>query len=225
MKKSRSILLLAVLGLFPVLCHAGEAIPDSLRRGTTYPGYIITLQGDTVRGYILNINLWLNQRMTFLYADPEDRQSRVKYTPKEIRAYQVGPRFYESFHQAFTNSSHADNFLLRKVEGPVKYYVWYFDEDKTKAMVWDKISLTDLAKAFLMEEEELWKDEFALKKGDTQLTAFNLKFLMKFAKNMSEYVSDYPELTRKIAEKREGYKNINIEKIIREYNEWFLQNH
>lgn len=225
MKKINYILLLTVLGLIPVFCHAGEAIPDSLRRGTLYPGFIITLRGDTIRGTILNINLWLNQRMTFLYSDPEKRESRVKYTPKEIRAYQVGTRYYECFHRMFTNSTHADNFLLRKVDGPVKYYVWYFDEDKTKVMFWDKISLTDLAKAFLMEEDELWKNEFAMKEGDPQLTEFNLKFLMKFAKNMSEYVSDYPELARKIAEKKEGYKNIDIEKIIREYNEWFLQNH
>jgi len=161
--------------------------------------------------------------MTFLYADPNDRESRVKYSPKEIRAYQVGPRHYESFHRMFTNSTHADNFLLRKIDGPVKYYVWYFDEDRTKAAVWDKLSLTDLAKAFLMEEEELWKEEFAMREGEITLTEFNLKFLMKFAKNMSGYVADYPELAQKIAVKQEGYKNIDIGKIIREYNEWLLK--
>ncbi len=194
-------------------------------RGSVLPGYIITLQGDTVKGYLLNINLWLNQKMTFLYKDPADREGRVKYKPKEIRAYQVGPRYYESFDHPFTNSMRSDNFLLRKIDGPVKYYVWYFDEDKTKLMSSDNISMADLGKAFLFDESELWKDEFAKKGKEETLTEFNLKFLMKFAKNMSEFVSDDVELAKKIAGKTEGYKNNSIEAIIREYNDWYIKNH
>jgi hypothetical protein len=193
-------------------------------RGSVLPGFIITLQGDTVRGYLLNINLWLNQKMTFFYTDPDDREGRVKYTPKEIRAYQVGPRYYESITHPFTNSIRSENFILRKVDGPIKYYIWYFDEDKSKLMVWDKISLADLGKAFLFDESELWKDEFGKKENEKTLTRFDFKFLLKFAKNMSEYVKDYMELAQKIANKKEGYKNINIEAIIREYNDWYLSN-
>lgn len=91
-------------------------------------------------------------------------------------------------------------------------------------MVWDKISLADLGKAFLFDESELWKDEFGKKENEKTLTRFDFKFLLKFAKNMSEYVKDYMELAQKIANKKEGYKNINIEAIIREYNDWYLSN-
>ena len=42
---------------------------------------------------------------------------------------------------------------------------------------------------------------------------------------MSEYVKDDAALAQKIADKTEGYKNINIEAIIREYNTWYLSNH
>ena len=161
--------------------------------------------------------------MTFCYTNPDDREGRVKYTPKEIRAYQVGPRYYESFKHPFTNSIRQENFLLRKVDGPIRYYVWYYDEDKTKLMVWDNISLADLGKAFLFDESELWKDEFGKKKNEETLMPFDLKFLIKFAKNMAEYVKDNTELAQKIASKTEGYKNINIEKIIREYNAWYLK--
>ncbi|NSW94664.1 MAG: hypothetical protein HPY62_08160, partial [Bacteroidales bacterium] len=194
-------------------------------RGSFHPGYVITVKGDTLKGYVLNTNLWLNQRMTFLYTDTNNRETRVKYTPKELKAYQVGPRYYESFHRMFTNSTHADNFIMRKVNGPIKYYVWYYDEDRTKVAYWDKISLSDLAKAILLEEDELWTDEFAMKKGDTELFEFGLKFLMKFSKNMADYVRDYPELAKKIENKQEGYKNINIEDIIKEYNDWYLRTH
>jgi len=210
------------LSLFPALGIAQESQPEP-ERGSVLPGFIITLKGDTVKGYLLNINLWLNQKMTFFYTDPKDREGRVKYTPKEIRAYQVGPRYYESFKHPFTNSIRPENFLMRKVDGPIKYYVWYYDEDKSKLMVWDNISLADLGKAFLFDESELWKDEFGKKQNEATLMPFDLKFLIKFAKNMAEYVKDDVELAQKISGKTEGYKNINIEKIIREYNAWYLK--
>jgi hypothetical protein len=224
MKYLHCTLFVVFLSLMPVLCSAQEKQPEPAR-GSILPGYIITLQGDTVKGYLLNINLWLNQKMTFLYKDPNDRAGRVKYTPKEIRAYQVGPRYYESITHSFTNSIRSENFLLRKVDGPIKYYIWYFDEDKSKLLVWDKISLDDLGKAFLFDESELWKDEFGKKGNEEKLTSFDFKFLVKFAKNMSEYVKDDVKLAQKIASKTEGYKNINIEAIIREYNDWYLSNH
>ena len=204
---------------------SAQKLKDNLKRGSFHPGYVITLSGDTVKGFLLNTNLWLNQRMTFLYTDTNNRETRVRYTPKDLKAYKVGPRFYESFHRMFTNSTHADNFLLRKVDGPIRYYVWYYDEDRSKIAVWDKLSLSDIAKAILLEEDELWTDEFAMKKGDKELFEFGLKFLMKFSKNMADYVSDYPELAQKIANKQEGYKNINIEDIIKEYNGWYIRTH
>ena len=77
--------------LLPSLGYAQVNKPEP-ERGSILPGYIITLQGDTIKGYLLNINLWLNQKMTFLYKDPEDREGRVRYKPKEIKAYQDRPQ-------------------------------------------------------------------------------------------------------------------------------------
>ena len=224
MKCIRSKLFVIFLGLLPALGYAQEDQPEP-ERGSVLPGFIITLQGDTVKGYLLNINLWLNQKMTFFYTHPDDQKGRVKYTPKEIRAYQVGPRYYESIKHPFTNSIRSENFLLRKVDGPIKYYVWYYDEDKSKLMVWDNISLADLGNAFLFDESELWKEEFGKKKDEETIMPFDFKFLLKFARNMADYVKDDVELAQKIANKTEGYKNIHIEAIIREYNAWYLDNH
>ncbi|WP_296296075.1 hypothetical protein [Lentimicrobium sp.] len=42
---------------------------------------------------------------------------------------------------------------------------------------------------------------------------------------MSKYLEDYPELSAKVAGKQEGYRAWDIEKIIREYNEWYTKNH
>lgn len=186
------------------------------KRGEVLPGFVIDLQGDTTRGYLLNINLWMNQHMTFFYTTPDDAESRVKYKPREIRAYQVGNRYYESMKYPFNYSIYPYNFVLRKLDGPVRYYVWYYDEDRAKLMSPD-IGIADLAKAFLFNEDELWKDEFA-RKGDGEFIPFDLKFLIKFAKNMAAFVADDKELAQKVSDKVKGYQNVDIEKIIREYN-------
>jgi hypothetical protein len=188
------------------------------QRGSVLPGFIITLKGDTVKGYLLNINLWMNQHTTFFYKTPDDRAGRVKYKPREIRAYQVGNRYYESVKYSFAYSINQQNFILRKVDGPVKYYVWYFNEDKSKLMS-PNISLEDLTKAYVFDEKDLWKEEFG-KRGEGEFTRFDFKFLLKFAKNMSEYIKEDKELAQKVLSKTKGYQGVDIERIIREYNDW-----
>lgn len=187
-------------------------------RGSIQPGFIITLKGDTIKGYLLNINLWLNQHMTFYYKDTTDFKGRIKYKPKELRAYQVGSRYYQSMKFPFTYSLHAQNFILRKLTGPIDYYVWYFDQDRAKLSSPD-ISIDQLSRAFLFDEKELWKDEFTVKNNGEFTKVSDFRFLMKFAKNMSEYVKDDAELAAKIQNKTKGYQGIDIEKIIQEYNE------
>ncbi len=206
--------------LIPAVAQETKA-PDSLKRGSIYPGFIITHEGDTVKGYLLNINLWLNQMMTFYYTDSTDFKGRVKYKAKDIKAYQVGNRYYESMDYIFSFSSHKQNFILRKVHGPIDLFVWYYDEDRSKLMSPD-ISLAELASAFLFNEDELWTNVFGRKENGEFTEITSVKFLMKFAKKMSAYVADDPELAGKILNKTEGYKGIpkDMENIIREYNNW-----
>lgn len=47
--------------------------------------------------------------------------------------------------------------------------------------------------------------------------------MMGFKKKMPEYVKDYPELAKKITNKEEGYKFMQLEKIAEEYNTWYLE--
>lgn len=203
------------LAILPLTANA-QADPTNPERGTVLPGFVITLNGDTVKGYLLNINLWMNQHMTFFYNTPEDKEGRVKYKPREIKAYQVGNRYYESMKYPFSYSIYPYNFILRKVDGAVKYYVWYYNEDRSKLMSPD-ISLVELTKAFVFDENELWKDEFA-RKENGEFIKFDFKFLLKFAKNMSAFVEDNEDLAQKILNKEAGYHGVDIEKIILEYN-------
>ncbi len=207
------ILLLLITFSMPVLAQDNQTDPE---RGSVQPGFIITLQGDTVKGFLLNINLWMNQHMTFFYKTTDDADGRIKYKPKEIKAYQVGNRFYESMKYPFAYSVYPYNFVLRKVDGPMKLYQWYYNENRAKLMSPD-IPDSELPKAFGFAEEDLWKHEFA-KKGDGDLITFDITFMVKFAKNMAEYVKDDAELAQKILDKNKGYQSVDIEKIAMEYN-------
>lgn len=46
--------------------------------------------------------------------------------------------------------------------------------------------------------------------------------LLGFAKKMSGYVSDDPELAAKITNKEKGYGVLNINNVVREYNTWYM---
>jgi hypothetical protein len=220
MKQLNYLRITVFLMVFSMPAYTQDNQPDP-ERGSVLPGFIITLQGDTVKGFVLNINLWMNQHMTFLYKTPDDVEGRVKYKPKEIKAYQVGNRYYESMKYPFSYSIYPYNFILRKVDGPIKYYVWYYNENRAKLMS-PNVSLAELTKAYVFAEDELWKDEFA-RKGDGAFTKFDFTFLIKFARNMSAYVEDDTELAQKIIAKNKGYQNVDIERIVREYNGWKMK--
>ena len=50
-------------------------------------------------------------------------------------------------------------------------------------------------------------------------------FLLGFKKKMSEYVSDYPELAKKIEKKEKGYGAMGHYQIVDEYNAWYIEQH
>jgi len=220
MKTLRLLCLFAFI--FP---PAGMAQEDTLalERGTIYAGYIITTDHDTIEGWLLNINLWLNQQMTFYYDDPDNHDERIKYKAKELKGYRVGNRIYEQMKYEGKYSSHKHNFFLREIDGPMSCYIWYYDPDRSKLSPVD-MSLDDLSDAILFEEDELNKQLLILNPAGDIINLDQLKYLVNFDKNMSKLISDYPELADKVRNKKEGYKWINAKEIISEYNAWYLQN-
>lgn len=220
----KSGLFLIGLVMFLSLSLKAQEDTTALQRGTIYPGYIITLDNDTIEGWLLNINLWLNQHQTFFYDDPDNHKGRIKYTAKELKGYKVGNRIYESIRFEGQYSSHKDNFFMRIITGPISYYLWYYDPDRSKLSP-VSMTLDDLSDAILFEENELSTQDLIRKLDGEMISLGQLKYLVNFDKNMSKLVSDYPELAEKIKNKEDGYKWIDAKSIINEYNLWYLQTH
>lgn len=206
-------ILIITFALSSIICSQAQDDTTALKRGTVYPGYFITLDGDTVHGYILNSNLWYNQTMVFYYKDSTDRENRIKFRAKEIKGYKVGNRIYDSFKHPGSYSTHSYNFFYRRITGPLCYYIWYYDPDRGNLSE-PVLTLEGIAEALILEDGELWTQDI-VRKGDGELIDVNP---IGFAKKMSQIIEDEPELAKKIKNKEEGYRSIDMLKIVEEYN-------
>ncbi len=188
---------------------------------TIYPGYVITLDDDTVHGYLLLKNKISNQEKVFFFDSEDAEEPIAKYKPKDIRAYKVANRNYKTlkFSAEYTTAKY--HFFLKEIDGPISMYCWYYD-DKERVKI-DEDDIWNSTIDFSFNENELSIQKIGVKFGGEPVDFGDLKFLLKFKKSMSEYVSDYSGLSQKIANKQEGYKYIDLEKVIKEYNFWYQE--
>ena len=197
---------------------------------TIYPGYVITRSNDTVRGYLMLKNLVANQDKVCFYNSPEgNEKDRIKYKPKDIKAYKAGPRFYESFKfrpgvsTYSANDANAYHFVIRTLDGPITLYKWFYETtgESEKRVELDTANILNSKVDLTFSEENLHSITLA-KFPNGEFVNFE-KMLIGFKKKMSKLVADYPELAKKIADKEEGYRWADIEKIVKEYNNWYKE--
>jgi hypothetical protein len=188
---------------------------DSVKLFTIYPGYIVKNTGDTVRGFLMLKNKISNQGKVFFFDSP-DSEDPVKYKPGDIRGYRVANRIYETMKYSPEYTTMRYCFLLRTLDGPVSLYKAFYD-DKKRIKI-DENDIWNSTIDFSFSESELKDQLLGCRKGQELQDFGSLDYLMKFKKKMSEYLSDCPEIAKKISEKQQGYVWADIEKIMKEYN-------
>ncbi len=227
------VLLLGTVGAF-----AQNASPECRKElepvtlFSKYPGYVVTLNHDTLKGFIMLKNLVNNEDVVLFYKNEKDKKYTKKYRPKELLAYRVGPRFYESRKfkppvSYVVNDARRYHFLLKVIDGPFSLYKWYYEstarsEQRVQINKKDPwLSHIDLS----FSENDLAENLYGLTPDGKFIDLNTLGMMMHFKKNMSKLVADDPELVQKIKNKEEGYTYIDIEKIINEYNQWYKKHH
>ncbi len=197
---------------------------DTIKLWTKYPGYIIKTDGDTVHGALLLKNKISNQGKVFFFNTMDSEEPSARYKPKEIKAYKVADRFYETKKYTPENTLMRYCFLLKVINGPVCMYRVYWDDKQRIKIdeedIWkSKIDLT-------FSEDELQSQRLGCRNGEEELALFDgAKFILGFRKQMSKYLGDCPDISYKIDKKEPGYLWGDLEKIINEYNDWYLKNH
>jgi len=213
---------------FVVNINRGFSQPDStaVSLWTIYPGYVITHEDDTICGYLKLSNLVANQHKLFFYNNPDDEEYAEKYKPKEIKGYKVGTRIYKSFKYWPTGETNSYHFFLEVIDGPISLYQWYYEpESRTSERVKideDNVLNSEIDLSF--SENDLTKEQIIIKLDNKPINFSALKFITNFKKNMSKLVEDNEELSRKIANREEGYQLQDDQKIILEYNVWYFEN-
>ncbi len=225
------ILLFILLAAFEAV-KAQDANPEqatdtvqNISLWTLYPGYIVTNENDTTRGYIMLGNLIYNQSKALYFKNETDTKYSAKYKAKKIKSYKVGPRSYDSFkYRPNMSEANGYHFFMKIIDGPITEYRWYYEpEERTRQRVEineDNILLSKIDLSF--NENDLQYSKIGRKLNGKP---FSFNMVLNFKNAMSKLVSDYPELAKKIKSKQEGYRVADQEKIIKEYNAWYLKTH
>jgi len=170
--------------------------------GKIYPGYYVTNTRDTVFGYFMHDNQKGNQKKCRFYANEMDKKPSQEFKPEDIKSYKVGDKLYRTLNYSGGLLNKPLRFLLVTNDGAVTEFVFYSEDGE-------------------MAAQPLFHKPFdPLHFDPTPLSSFALGY----AKKLSEYLSDYPALAKKISDKEKGYGVLNILAVIDEYNAWYAAN-
>ena len=196
---------ITLLGLSLLFFSAGaqDWTETNFKHNNIYEGWYVKNTGDTVKGFFRYGYKAENQKKCDFYElDPASGQKKFKesFKPEDIKSFMVGDKLYRSIHYSGGLMAKPLRFCLVTHDGPICEYVFYSEgtaaEDKTV-----------YHKAHDPNNNEPKELQY---------------FGIGFAKKMAEYVSDYVELSKKIADKEKGYGMLKILDIIKEYNDWYL---
>jgi len=159
-----------------------------------------------------------SQRKVKFFKNLDDKP--VVYGPKDLKAYKIENDYYET-HPYEGLSGKTKVFLLRTVEGKISLFDYYIrvEDDRGAEMTLSKKGNTEISLDF--DGSKIQTEILAVKEGKDYLKFASQKVIFSFKNVMSKYVSDYPELAKKIKGKEKGYRILAILKIVNEYNEHF----
>lgn len=182
------------------------------------PGYVITNDGEKIEGYLKRFLKIKSQRKVKFFKTLDDKP--VVYEPQDLKAYKIENDYYET-HPYEGLSGKTKVFLLRTVEGKINLFDYYIrvEDDKGAELTLSQKGNTEISLDF--DGSKIQTEILAVKDGDDYLKFASQKVIFSFKNVMSKYVSDYPELAKKIKDKEKGYRILSILNIVNEYNEHF----
>ena len=193
--------------------------PESTK-GKKYEGYIILNNGDTLYGSLTaqypadlnsqnHVSVMLSNQTSCLFYN-EKEKTTVRYRPKELKEYMLAGRRYVSLDYNGGLAGKSKTFALLVEDGKIGKYIYYTckpglmanqNQNESKTAYYNRIYFT---KTIYYREGTKAIDNESLALG--------------FKKKMAELVSDNKKLATKILNKEKGYRMLNMEKIIKEYN-------
>lgn len=213
MKLLINIILVLLVTSSNLAQYNGVFSDDVYKKKKKYPGYVILNNGDTLGGYIKAKDPVANEKNVDFFENEEDKKPTKEYTPKELKGYGFAHLNYITMNYSGGLTSKALRFVLIVKNGSIKECIWY---DLEESMILASQQMNQTAEEFF--NLKFPSKLIYYKDGEKPVTGDDLLF--SFVKKIGGLTSDYSELSKKIANKEKGYKVLNINKIIDEYNEW-----
>lgn len=167
--------------------------------GKIYPGYYVTNSNDTVYGYFEHGNQVGNQKKCYFYTNEMDKKHTKDFKPEDIKSYKVADKLYRSINFSGGLMNKPLRFNLVNKDGAITEYIFYSEDGNAKA-------------------EPVYHKPHDPENNKPQQIGY---FAIPFAKKVSAYVADYPELAAKVSGKEKGYGMLNLLAIFDEYNAWY----
>jgi hypothetical protein len=167
--------------------------------GKIYPGFYVTNSSDTVYGYFSHGTQTGNQKKCYYYKNEMDRKPTTEFSPDEIKGFKVADKLYRSLNYSGGLLNKPMRFILVTKEGAISEMVFYSEDGNATP-------------------ETLFHKAHDASNATPVTIAY---FGLGFAKKLSQYLSDYPELSKKVADKEKGYGMLKLLDIIAEYNSWY----
>jgi len=188
----RKLLFLLILTtIMGIHAYAQQYTKTSLTEGV-HPGTITTLDGQVLKGYIINRDRQYNQKECVFYTDYTDSHTKKIYKPADIAGYTIENTQYKSIN-------YSGNISFGK---PDRHFVYIVQPGAITTFIY-----------WANEEQPVWQ-----KNNDEPVS--NSSMLLSFKKSVLKLVGDDAELAAKIDSKEKGYGMLNIQQIVNEYNTW-----
>jgi hypothetical protein len=172
-------------------------------------GYVITIAGDTLRGKIQQPENGLKRQRNVQFFNSSNE--KTVYKSDELKSYAVegGGKWFIYVTKVVDGQRH---LLSRLNDGPMKLYV-YYQPPTTMEVNGSLVSLGGLRSVYLLERPDRHQEAFNSQEEAVGSSGFRKRVL--------PYFSDCSWLTEKIQKKQ--YKADDMERIVREYNQWFQE--
>jgi hypothetical protein len=176
--------------------------------GQNFKGFKVTVKHDTIKGSIY----FSTQDMMQMAFEMKDQNNQGVWDNnwKYVICYQIenDTKWFSTMNTTLKAPADpkrltegTESFLLCQEVGPITLFEYNFVDYKASPR-------TSEVKTYLQ-----------LPNGDVVDVS---SLLLGYAKKMSGYVKDYPELAAKITNKEKGYGLLNINNVVREYNTWYM---
>ena len=203
-------LLLAFFAFIAINVSAQDWSNDVYKQGDIYPGYMIDKDGKKTEGFIKMQNRYAMQSTVLFYTDKNDRKSKLKIKSETLSEYSVAEKTWRciNYSGGLSKKTIKGNLLIE--DGCISTYAFYTYESGVNTRLEGET-------AEMFANRKYPKSIVRHKVGD-EIPVTDDYFLLGFVKRMSEYVASNEELAAKVANKEKGYKMLNMDAIMDEYN-------